>query len=46
MGNYVLTAEGAPGKWAQLTAFFGRSEFVPVAVGKDAALGELTVEEK
>ena len=46
VGNYVLTAEGAPGKWAQLTAFFGGSEFVPVAAGKDTALGELTVEEK
>lgn len=46
VGNYVLTVESAPGKWAQLTTSFGATEFVPVAAGKDTTVGELTIEEK
>ncbi len=46
VGNYVLTVESAPGKWAQLKTSFGATEFVPVAADKDTTVGELTIEEK
>lgn len=46
VGNYVLTVESAPGKWAQLKNSFGATEFVPVTTSKDTAVGELTIEEK